>query len=83
MGFQGSLSFRTRFHSGELLCCCSYETADGVKVAEAGAQREIAAVEPNAESAGVPGAPMNTRLANTVSGGYSYTAPDGTYFNLR
>ena len=75
---------------------CSYETADGTRVAESGVLREVpvqvASPQPDPVGAPLPPAPTNpseqpsppgTRLANSVSGGYSYTAPDGTFVSLR
>ncbi|KAK3930031.1 Endocuticle structural glycoprotein SgAbd-2 [Frankliniella fusca] len=66
----------------------SYETADGVRVAEAGVLKKVpaAAAGEVPDPGAVGGAEAHTpgtRVANSVSGGYSYTAPDGTYFSLR
>ncbi|XP_034250351.1 uncharacterized protein LOC117650851 [Thrips palmi] len=60
----------------------SYETADGVRVAEAGVLKEVP-VRTEEGSAKSAGAAPATVLANSVQGGYSYTAPDGTYVSLR
>lgn len=62
---------------------CSYETADGVRVAESGVLKEVPVQVVGMEGGAAESAAPATTRSNSVQGGYSYTAPDGTYVSLR